>query len=418
MAVSGQAKSLEQLERESERNRAAVASAVDDLRTTIVDEISDVRRKASLQYWKDEVSGYASDASRTWFAKLQESVRANPLRSLGIGAGLALPLVGVARRVPAPLLLIGAGIALTRSNTSGLVAGVQDSLAGVTSRLGDVAGQVTDTASGLAAKVGTSSDGGSAVQSVKAAAASNAARAADSLGDVWNAGADMASQASDKGAAMLRSGSDMVSDARSYAARGASRTQARASDIFHSNPLLVAGAGLAAGAFLAALIPATRTESRLLEGAGLDLKQRASDLIDDGYQAASASVAKIYDGVVDRTTEQGLTPDSAKAAASGLVEKVGAVLQAAAGLDDHGAGEAGKDAGKSNAPKTTPRAITNFTGNHRNRHGQRHIPQRFGHAADERRRLGSRPRGRPGAGSCGRRCRQAQGRGRAGLVGG
>ena len=137
-------KSLDQLEHETEQNRAVLVGTVDALRETILGEVEDMRRKVSIDYVKSEIGAYARSTGSAWYDGVRRGVRDNPLRAVAIGAGLTVPLWKVGRSVPMPLLLIGAGVALARPATrdalSGAVAHVKMAGDRATNAAGETAG--------------------------------------------------------------------------------------------------------------------------------------------------------------------------------------------------------------------------------------------------------------------------------------
>lgn len=316
-------RSLDQLERETEQNRVVLIDTVDALRSAVLGEVEAVRRKTSLDYIGSE---------------LRSRVRANPLRSFAIGAGLSVPLWKAGRRIPVPLLLVGAGVALARPTArkalSDAAADVSDRAARAGARSGDALGGVWGSARDAGASAGQRTAAG--VDAARTTLRETANDALARAGDMAGAGGEAASNLAGKGAALLQDGSDRLADAREQANRKAAQTRLRAVDLFNENPLAVAGAGLALGALLAAILPATETEGRLVGKVAPDLKGKAADLVDKGYEAARAAAGSAYDGAVGRAEEHGLNPDGVEGAASDLRDRLGAVVDAAIG--QHGAG--------------------------------------------------------------------------------
>src|ERR1700712_5753010 len=117
-ASLSQGKSLEQLEREAEQNRALLTDTVEELRDRVQDEASELRERISPAHIKAEVGEYVRSTGQAWRDSLEQRARDNPLQTAAIGVGLAYPLWKIARSIPAPLLLVGAGIALTRTSSS------------------------------------------------------------------------------------------------------------------------------------------------------------------------------------------------------------------------------------------------------------------------------------------------------------
>ena len=327
--TSASNRTLDHLEREAEQNRAVLVDTVDALRASVLGEVEEMRRKVSFDYVGTEI---------------RNQVRANPLRSFAIGAGLSVPLWRVGRRIPLPLLLIGAGVALARPSTKTALASAGNigSVRGARARAqaGEALGSVWDGGKATGARVGqrfaASAD---ATQSTLRQTKNDAATR---VGDALDAGSDAVSNAVDRGTTLLQGGMDQAVAARDSAASAVARTRSQAVDLFYDNPLLVAGAGLALGALFAAIVPATTVEGQLVDKVAPDLKQKASDLVDKGYETVRATAGDIYDGAVGRAKEQGLSPDGVQSAASDLGERLGAVVDAAIG--QHGPGQSDPEA--------------------------------------------------------------------------
>ena len=106
-------RSVEELRRESERSRAELATTVDQLRERISDTAEDIRHKVSPQHIKSEVSDYISHKTQSWVDALKQQAMENPMQAIAAGTAVAVPLLRLARGFPLPLLMIGAGLALT-----------------------------------------------------------------------------------------------------------------------------------------------------------------------------------------------------------------------------------------------------------------------------------------------------------------
>ena len=331
--ASASSPSLDQLEHETERNRAVLVETVDTLRETILGEVEDMRRKVSVGYLKSELGDYARSTGTAWYDTVQRNVRENPLRSFAIGAGLMVPLWKVGRSIPMPLVLIGAGAALAhpaaRSALGDATAGARTGLGKAGDRSSDVAQGALENLKGAGAQAGQQVASGldAARQSIRSATDGVVSRVSDAIG----AGSETVTGLANRGSDLLRGGADQVASARGAAGRSASQAQSTAMDLFHQNPLLVAGAGVAIGALIAAVIPATQVEGRLLDSVAPDLKRKATDLIDEGYEAASGAADDLYGSTVNRAKDQGLSPDGARDAVSTLGDKLSAVAEAALG---------------------------------------------------------------------------------------
>jgi cell division protein YceG involved in septum cleavage len=63
--------SVEQLRRESERNREQLTKTVDQLRLQITDTAADIQSKVSPQHIKSEVSDFISSKTASWIDSLK-----------------------------------------------------------------------------------------------------------------------------------------------------------------------------------------------------------------------------------------------------------------------------------------------------------------------------------------------------------
>ena len=59
---------------------------------------------------RDRSSGEFADGRDGWLSSGIEAARRHPLQALAVGLGIAYPLVRLARVIPLPLLVIGAGL--------------------------------------------------------------------------------------------------------------------------------------------------------------------------------------------------------------------------------------------------------------------------------------------------------------------
>ena len=112
-AVMAMTRSVEELRQESERSRAQLAATVDQLRTRITDTAEDLRYKVSPQGIKSEVSALVSRKTLGWLDTLKQQATENPMQAIAAGTAVAVPALRLARGFPLPLLMIGAGLALT-----------------------------------------------------------------------------------------------------------------------------------------------------------------------------------------------------------------------------------------------------------------------------------------------------------------
>src|SRR5437764_13447786 len=109
--------SVAELRRDADRTRAHLTGTVEELRSQVADTATHVRDAVSPATIKRQVTDYVRGSSEDMLQSLQRRARENPLQAVAVGAGVAYPLWNLFRALPAPLLLIGAGLALSRSTT-------------------------------------------------------------------------------------------------------------------------------------------------------------------------------------------------------------------------------------------------------------------------------------------------------------
>jgi hypothetical protein len=372
-------RSLQQIKRETEQTRAGLTDTVEQLRTSVADTASDIRQRISPEHIKAEVSDYIRSRGEQLLDDVTAAARRNPMQAVAIGASVAYPLLRMARAIPLPVLMVGAGLFFAGSKTgqaasqkamdmaSDLSDGVQrrahdvrdqvgesaaaakafasdnldrlrDTVSGGTERVSQAANQVNETAN----RVGTTLAAGS--DSLKDKAASLGASAADQASDLK----DRTIQAAGSAASSLQ---DIASDATSSARRAAgtaadaglnavktardtaSDLTGRAGKTFletiEQNPLLVAGVGLLVGGLIASALPRSDIEDGLIGETSNSVKKRAQAAASQGIDAAKDAVGDVYDKAVRQAEAEGLSPDALGNAAQDIGQRVRRVAESA-----------------------------------------------------------------------------------------
>ena len=88
--------------------------------------------------------------------------------------------------------------------------------------------------------------------------------------------------------------------------------------MFDKQPLLLGAVGIAVGAGIAASLPASNVENRLMGDTADSLKDKAQELWDETTRRAESMAAK----GLEEAKAQGLTPEAAGQALRGVTEKV------------------------------------------------------------------------------------------------
>ena len=110
-------RSLQQIKRETEQTRAGLTDTVEQLKTSVADTASDIRRRISPDAIKAEVSDYIKSRGEQLVNDVTAAARKNPMQAVAVGASLAYPLFRLARLVPVPVLMVGAGLFLAGSKS-------------------------------------------------------------------------------------------------------------------------------------------------------------------------------------------------------------------------------------------------------------------------------------------------------------
>ncbi len=284
----------EQLEQETEQTRAQIADTLDELRACM-----------TPGRVLDQLADRVSDGAPAAFARnLKDQAVNNPIPVALIGAGLAWLMMG------------------SRGNSGG------GFMQGAASAVGDIARGAADTMRSAANDASSTASDKSAAWQDRASKAGTAAgrrmsrmadrarqaasntgtRLRDAAGSVTESVEDSREGAVDSMRATAGSMADsmrraateqyegMADTARRTAASLSESTKAAGQQMLQSGgtfadfcreqPLMLAGLGIALGAMIGALLPATEAEDRLMGEASDQVKERAQDIATDQYESA------------------------------------------------------------------------------------------------------------------------------------
>lgn len=305
--------SVSSLRAEAEATRARLTGTVEDLRSQVADTATDIKERFSPEAIKTEVTQYVRDSRDQLWNSLERKARDNPLQAVAIGAALAYPALKLMRAMPAPLLLVGAGLLLSRTNGKGGSAEAEatDALRNRAQNAFDTAGQSFDKATdGVRRTVDDAQD--YARQGVDAVIGRASETAASIKDRVTGAADDATSAMRDTADKVKGQAEDLVQQARETV-----------SDTWDKNPLLIAGIGLGIGAFIAAAFPSTKAEESMFGEASDALRRQADGVAAKGVEAAKAAV----EGVAAAASGEGLSVDGLNQLGESLTGKVRAVAE-------------------------------------------------------------------------------------------
>jgi ElaB/YqjD/DUF883 family membrane-anchored ribosome-binding protein len=299
--------SVTALRAEAEANRARLTGTVEDLRTQVADTATDLKERLSPSAIKAEVTDYVRDSRDQLWHTLEQKARDNPLQAVAVGAAVAYPAFQLLRAMPAPLLLVGAGLLLSRTT-------------GKSTAISNATEVARDRTQGAMDSVSSAVDNATDTARRKLHDAQDYAR--DGAETVMERGTALASSVKDRVAEATDSAKAAVGDTTdkvmSQAEDFTRQAREAVATTWDQNPLLVAGAGLVIGAVIAAAFPSTETEENLF-GEASDAMRREAERT--GVNVARTAV----EGVVGAATDEGLSVDGLKKAGEHLTDKVRAV---------------------------------------------------------------------------------------------
>jgi ElaB/YqjD/DUF883 family membrane-anchored ribosome-binding protein len=344
MAIAASEPSVSELRRDAELSRSALTGTVDELRNQVNDTASHIREAVAPSTIKRQVKEYVRESGESMMESVQRSARENPLQAVAIGAGLAYPIFNLLRAIPAPLLLIGAGLALSRSTAvrqatdeamerarEGLAQAsdmarnsmneARDTAQSVMNEAGDLVGGVKRQAGDLASSVKRqASDLLSGAKEQVTAVQDQLGRKAWSATGTARAGVEGASQGLSAAGGTI---AEMASRATGTVSDMATRTQRAVVDTYNQNPLLITGIGLAVGALIASSLPTTSAENRVFGTTSEKLRRRAAEAAAEGLDVAK----EFADDVVEAAGRQGLSANGLAAAAGEMTQKAKSVAE-------------------------------------------------------------------------------------------
>ena len=367
-------RSLSDLQEDAQRNRAEFVEIVDQLRSKVADTVTDIRARVS----PDAIKAGASDYFRARAEDLVDKARRNPLQAVAIGLGVGYPLLRVVRSIPAPVLMVGAGLYLLGSSSAQnasrkLGQDASRKLSTVTDQLSeqvsvgadamrrnvhDVQDLASDSlasargavSSGLGSlKRQTSSAGATltdGVDQLKDSAANFANTASDGMDDIKQKAIDAFAATSDavRGHAATTSsfvrntagnvrefGTDAAHKIRDRAVEASQSATLIVNDTLQQNPLLVGGLGLAVGMLIASALPQSDIEKTVLNDAGAEARKQANDFASKGFDAAKGIAVGVLADVAEQAVREGLSATDVNAAAEDLGRRVRKVAESATG---------------------------------------------------------------------------------------
>jgi hypothetical protein len=348
-----QERSLRDLRIEAERNRADFTETVSELRSRVSDSVTEIRDRLS----PDAIKSEAADYVRSRGEMLLEKARENPLQAAAIGAGLAYPLLGIVRSIPAPVLMIGAGLFLLGSGAgqkaSRKAAKIANDLSDQIAAGSDVArGALHDAqdqvVGGIASAKDAAAAGLDAVAKRTTAGGAALAEGADrlrgkavNLSETVSTGLSNLRQTARTAPGAMREGlasasaviqnsatkaSDIGSDAAGklydHPLEVSLQSATALKRVIQQNPLLIGSLGVAIGAIVASALPRSDMETAAIGGASAELKKRVNDAAVQGLETAKEIASTAVAEASREAGRQGLGASDLQNAAADLGDRV------------------------------------------------------------------------------------------------
>lgn len=315
--------SVQELQRESERSRAALAATVEQLRNKVGDTTSEIKSRLSPAYIKQEIKDYVREERVSLKQNLQRKAKENPLQAVAVGAAIAYPALGLLRAIPVPLMLIGAGMFFTSQRGRQTASDAKVKLDDAVQQSSEKVSELVDTAKSEfdARTAGLRSQASNAADAVGTTADTLASRARAAMHDASDAVNETAANV----AGSAKAGVAQAADIKDAAVQRVAEAKTATADFLKDNALLVAGIGAALGAFIAASLPSSEAENKLF-GAGSDkLKDKARQAAAQGIDKAAELAAEAAGAAATAAAREGLSSAGVQDALKTVTDGVRAV---------------------------------------------------------------------------------------------
>lgn len=326
-------KSSAELERDAERVRAQISDTADQLRD----------RMTPGQLMDEALNQFGRGDASQLLANLKNQARDNPMALALIGSGIAWMMMGSGprsgydyerdeyERDARSRRAMSYGEDVETRAYADRSSGMEDPYvgAGAYARGGmdpyaEDTTAVPPVASFGEASQSESTGSGAGVGAAAASAGRAATDALHAAGDRLRSATEGTGEYAQHAYERMRgAGTDAYGAARHAAYDVGSQARRTFLDVLEREPLVIGALGLAVGAAIGALLPATEIERQNLGATGAALREKADELVDAGMDAAREAAGELYGAAREEADRQGLLPGDRP-----IAEKVDAVLKA------------------------------------------------------------------------------------------
>jgi hypothetical protein len=208
--------------------------------------------------------------------------------------------------------------------------GVDDLRRRATSGVDDLSRRAAATGEAFAGEAGDLADKGAGFTDAVAGSIHDAAASVrDTAASVRDSAVDAASRLRSTISETADAGREAAFKARDRAAELGDQAGKTFVDTVAKNPMLVAGIGLVLGGLIASAIPRLRFERETLGKAADDLKNRASETVTRGFEAAKEAASAVVEDVVRAADNEGLSADGVAGTVTDIGKRARKVAEAA-----------------------------------------------------------------------------------------
>ena len=357
MAIRSQEK-LDRLEHEAQQARATVSSQLAQVRHRLEPQVL----KSQAEGMKDQLIEQARDKSSQFIEERKERVKQtvldaamnNPAPTLALGTIVAWLLGRRLSRIPAPILLVGAGglAGLMRWNDRSSRAADGERTYSPDHGYARPEGHGTyvaghgytrpDEQRTYPAGYGhaqpderwrAGGEQGGKLSGIAEPARDAAERAREMASEAGTRISEATARAGSAISDMAGRTTGGISRATGGAATAASdlgrQARSQFSEVFERHPLVLGALGLALGAAIAYSFRPTETEARWVGESSDRFKRRAREMTEEQFHRARSVAERAYEAARDEAKEQGISPEGGREAATEIGRKARAVADRA-----------------------------------------------------------------------------------------
>ncbi|MGY3446225.1 DUF3618 domain-containing protein [Bradyrhizobium sp. USDA 4473] len=348
----------EQLERETEEQRTQLANTLDELRACM-----------TPGHVVDQLADRVSEGAAAAFTRnLRDQAVNNPLPIMIMGASLAWMMLGSRTGSAAgPMRRTAGRMRDAAGDATESVRTVADRASdGAAEKSGEWSNKVSTARSEVADSLASAADqtkkaandtgrnmrdaAGSMVESARETAAQTRENIRDTAASMTDSMQRTVSEGYEAIADSGRRTASSISDSTKAAGQRTLQTGNSLVEFCREQPLLLTGIGIAVGALMGALLPATGVEDRMMGETSDQMKEQARDFASEQYDSAKKVGERALDAAQDEATKQAQKAD----ASSGEVAAHGAKSDQATLVPDESQTSEGEWQGQPWKPENAP----------------------------------------------------------------